>query len=45
MRSWQIERRRRSRHLIELGRLVVKPGVGDLTDDDRATIYGTLIWI
>ena len=45
MRSWQVERRRRTRHLIELGGLVVKAGIVDLTGDDRATILGALIWI
>lgn len=45
MRSWQVERRRRTRHLIELGGLVVKAGIVDLTSDDRAMIYGALIWI
>ncbi len=39
------ERRTRTRLLIELGGLVVKSGVVDLTDDDRATILGALIWI
>lgn len=38
-------RRKRTRHLIELGGLVVKSGVVDLTGDDRATILGALIWI
>jgi len=45
MRTWQVERRKRTRHLIELGGLVVKAGVVDLTGDDRATIYGAMIWI
>lgn len=45
MRTWQVERRRRARHLIELGGLVVKASIVDLTDDDRATIYGAMIWI
>lgn len=45
MRNWQIERRKRTRHLIELGGLVVKAGIVDLTRDDRAMIYGALIWI
>jgi hypothetical protein len=45
MRSWQRERRRRTRHLIELGGLIVKAGIADLTGDDRATIYGALIWM
>lgn len=45
MRTWQVERRARTRHLIELGGLVVKSGVVDLTNDDRATILGALIWM
>ena len=45
MRSWQIERRKRTRHLIELGGLVVKAGIVDLTGDDRAMIYGALLWM
>lgn len=43
MRSWQVERRKRTRHLIELGGLLVKAGIIDLTDDDRATIYGAML--
>ena len=45
MRTWRVERRKRTRHLIELGGLVVKAGVVDLTNDDRAMIYGAMIWI
>jgi Conjugal transfer protein TraD len=45
MRTWQVERRRRTRHLIELGGLVVKARVVELTGDDRATIYGALLWM
>ncbi|MBV8700419.1 conjugal transfer protein TraD [Bradyrhizobium sp.] len=45
MRTWQVERRKRTRHLIELGGLIVKAGVMDLTGDDRATIYGALLWM
>lgn len=45
MRDWQIERRKRTRHLIELGGLVVKSGVVELTGDDRAVIYGALLWM
>jgi len=45
MRTWQIERRKRTRHLIELGGLVVKAGIVDLTGDDRATIFGALLWM
>jgi conjugative transfer protein TraD len=45
MRSWQAERRKRTRHLIELGGLLVKAGLVSLTNDDRATIYGALLWM
>ena len=45
MRTWQVERRRRTRHLIELGGLVVKAGIVNLTGDDRAMIYGALLWM
>src|ERR1700743_958370 len=40
MRTWQVERRKRTRHLIELGGLVVKASIVDLTGDHRATIFG-----
>ncbi|UVK40571.1 conjugal transfer protein TraD [Mesorhizobium sp. AR10] len=45
MRTWQVERRQRTRHLIELGGLVVKAGIVELTNDDRAIIYGAMLWI
>lgn len=45
MRTWQVERRKRTRHLIELGGLVVKAGIVDPTGDDRTIIYGAMIWI
>ncbi|RWA60020.1 conjugal transfer protein TraD [Mesorhizobium sp.] len=45
MRTWQVERRKRTRHLIELGGLVVKAGIVDLSNDDRAVIYGALLWM
>ncbi|RUW21867.1 conjugal transfer protein TraD [Mesorhizobium sp. M4B.F.Ca.ET.215.01.1.1] len=45
MRAWQVERRKRTRHLIELGGLVVKAGLVELTNDNRAIIYGALLWI
>ncbi|MDU1493722.1 MAG: conjugal transfer protein TraD [Bradyrhizobium sp.] len=45
MRTWQVERRKRARHLIELGGLIVKAGIVDLTNDDRATILGALLWM
>ncbi|UCI21087.1 conjugal transfer protein TraD [Mesorhizobium sp. B2-1-8] len=45
MRTWHVERRKRTRHLIELGGLVVKAGIVELTNDDRAIIYGAMLWI
>ena len=36
-------RRERTRHLIELGGLVQKAGLVDLTDDDRATLLGGML--
>ncbi|PZR78954.1 MAG: conjugal transfer protein TraD [Stutzerimonas stutzeri] len=45
MRDWAVARRERTRHLIELGGLVVKAGLVDLADDDRATLYGALLTI
>jgi hypothetical protein len=45
MRTWQIERRKRTQHLIELGGLVVKAGLVNLTGDDRPTILGALLWM
>src|SRR5438093_13747919 len=45
MRAWQVERRKRTRHLIELGGLVAKARVVDLTGDDRAIILGALLWM
>lgn len=45
MRTWQVERRKRTRHLIELGGLVVKAGIVELTNDDRAMIYGAMLWV
>ncbi|MGQ0589103.1 MAG: conjugal transfer protein TraD [Sphingosinicella sp.] len=37
-----MKRRERTRQLIELGGLVVKAGLVELTDDDRAVILGLL---
>jgi hypothetical protein len=45
MRTWQVERRKRTRHLIELGGLVVKAGIVGLTHDDRTIILGGLLWM
>ena len=42
-RAWQVKRRERTRQLIELGGLVAKAGLVELTDDDRAVIFGILI--
>ena len=45
MRGWVVKRRARARHLIELGGLVVKAGLVDLTGDDRATLYGAFLTV
>ncbi|MDQ0251323.1 hypothetical protein J2W22_003387 [Sphingomonas kyeonggiensis] len=37
-----MKRRERTRQLIELGGLVAKAGLVELTDDDRAVIFGLL---
>lgn len=42
-RAWQVKRRERTRRLIELGGLIAKAGLIDLTDDDRAVIFGILV--
>lgn len=38
-----MKRRERTRHLIELGGLVVKSGLVELTGDDRAALYGAFL--
>lgn len=45
MRTWQVDRRKRTRQLMELGGLVVKAGIVELTSDDRAVIFGALLWM
>lgn len=45
VRAWQVKRRERTRQLIELGGLVAKAGLVELTDDDRATLYGAFLAI
>ena len=45
MREWQVKRRERTKKLIELGGLVVKAGLIELTDDDRATLYGAFLTV
>jgi hypothetical protein len=42
-REWVVKRRARTRHLIELGGLVQKSGLVDLTGDDRAVLYGAFL--
>ncbi len=41
-RDWQRARRARTRLLIEYGGLVVKAGLAELLEDDRATLLGGL---
>lgn len=43
MRDWAKQRRERTRHLIELGGLVQKAGLIELTADDRATLLGAFL--
>ena len=38
-----MQRRERTRQLIELGGLVAKAGLVDLSRDDRAVLYGGLL--
>jgi hypothetical protein len=38
-----VKRRKRTRQLIELGGLVAKAGLIELTDDDRTVIFGALV--
>ena len=45
MREWQVKRRERTRQLIELGGLVVKAGLVELADDDRAILYGAFLTV
>ncbi len=42
-RAWAVERRARTRQLIELGGLVQKAGLVDLTKDDRAALFGAFL--
>ena len=41
--NWAKVRRERTRHLIELGGLVQKAGLVELTSDDRATLLGAFL--
>jgi Conjugal transfer protein TraD len=42
-RDWVMQRRERTRHLIELGGLVQKAGLVELTDDDRQALLGAFL--
>ena len=42
-REWVMQRRERTRHLIELGRLVQKARLIELTEDDRAVLLGAFL--
>lgn len=42
-RDWQMKRRERTRQLIELGGLVAKAALVELTENDRAVIFGLLV--
>lgn len=44
-RQWVQGRRERTRHLIELGGLVQKAGLVELTDDDRSVLLGAFLAI
>lgn len=44
-RDWVMQRRERTRHLIELGGLVQKAGLIELTDDDRQVLLGAFLEI
>lgn len=44
-RAWVVKRRERTRHLIELGGLVQKSGLVELTGDDRAALYGAFTFL
>lgn len=44
-REWVMNRRERTRHLIELGGLVKKAGLIDLTNDDRSVLLGAFLAI
>ncbi|UYV15943.1 conjugal transfer protein TraD [Porphyrobacter sp. ULC335] len=45
MRDWQIKRRTRTKQLIELGGLVQKAGLIELTDDDLPVLLGAFLAI
>jgi len=40
-----MDRRTRTRQLIELGGLMKKAGIVEITGDDRTLIFGALLWM
>jgi Conjugal transfer protein TraD len=44
-RQWVMDRRERTRQLIELGGLVQKAGLVELADDDRAVLLGAFLTV
>ena len=44
-RQWVADRRERTRHLIELGGLVQKAGLIELSDDDRSILLGAFLGV
>ena len=42
-RDWVMKRRERTRQLIELGGLMAKAGLIELTEDDRAVLFGIML--
>jgi hypothetical protein len=38
-----VKRRERTRYLIELGGLIIKAGLVELADDDRAVLLGVML--
>jgi hypothetical protein len=40
-----MDRRKRTRQLIELGGLTKKAGIVEISGDDRTLIFGALLWM
>jgi hypothetical protein len=40
-----MDRRKRTRQLIELGGLMKKAGLVEITGDDRTLMFGALLWM
>jgi len=43
MRDWAVKRRTRTRRLIELGGLVIKAGLVEMIEDDRAALFDAFL--